>query len=137
MNNLLLDTHIWLWLLLGDKSLKKSIINVIKKAATHHTIYISAISMWEVAMLEHSERITLGSPTDEWIHKALSTPGINLAHLTPEIVVDSVKLPDHFHKDPADRMIVATARTMGLTLITRDNRILEYSNRGYVSTIPA
>lgn len=137
MNNLLLDTHIWLWLILGDKSLKKTIINVIKKAAVHHTIYVSAISMWEIAMLEHHDRITLGSPTGEWIHRALSTPGINLAHLSPEIMVDSVKLPDNFHKDPADRMIVATARTMNLTLITRDKSILEYSRRGYVRTIPA
>ncbi len=137
MNNLLLDTHIWLWLILGDKSLKKTVVNVIKKAAVQHTIYVSAISMWEIAMLEHHDRITLGSPTDEWIHRALSIPGINVAHLTPEIIVDSVKLPDNFHKDPVDRMIVATARTMSLTLITRDKHILEYSSQGYLSTIPA
>lgn len=135
MNNLLLDTHIWLWLVLGDKQLKKSSISSIKKASKNHTIYVSAISMWEIAMLEHNKRISLGCPIDEWLHRALSAPGISLASLSPEIVMDSVKMPNHFHKDPADRIIVATARVMNLTLLTRDERILKYSNQGYVNTI--
>jgi PIN domain nuclease of toxin-antitoxin system len=134
-NNLLLDTHIWLWLVIGDKTLKKSAVSTIKKAAQHHSIYISAISMWEVAMLEFNGRIALGCSTGEWIHRALSAPGLSLAALSPEIVVDSVNLPDDFHKDPADRIIVATARKMNLTLLTRDDRILKYSKRGFVNTI--
>lgn len=134
-NSLLLDTHIWLWLVIGDKNLKKSAVAIIKNAAQHHTIYISAISMWEIAMLEHHGRIALGCPTSDWIHRALSAPGINLAALSPEIVVDSVNLPDDFHKDPADRIIVATARKMNLTLMTRDDRILTYSKSGFVNTV--
>lgn len=137
MNSLLLDTHTWLWLVLGDKTLKKSTLNSIKKASASHTIYVSAISMWEIAMLEHHHRITLGCPIDEWIHKALSNPGIKLAELSPEIVTDSVKLPDHFHKDPADRIIVATARILDLTLVTRDKRILDYAAQGYLNTLAA
>lgn len=134
-NSLLLDTHIWLWLVIGDNTLKKSTVSIINQAAEHHSIYISAISMWEVAMLELNGRIALGCSTGDWIHKALSAPGLSLSALTPEIVVDSVNLPDDFHKDPADRIIVATARTMNLTLMTRDDRILKYSKRGFVNTI--
>jgi PIN domain nuclease of toxin-antitoxin system len=135
-NNLLLDTHIWLWLVLGDKTLKKSSITAINKAAKHHTIYVSAISMLEIAMLESRGRLALGCPSSEWLHRALSAPGLSLSALSPEIVVDSVNLPDGFHKDPADRIIVATARKMNLTLMTRDDRILKYSKLGYVNTIP-
>jgi len=133
--NLLLDTHIWLWLVIGDKTLKNSAVTIIKKAAQQHAIYISAISMWEVAMLEFSGRIALGCSTSEWIHRALSAPGLSLAALSPEIVVDSVNLPDKFHTDPADRIIVATARKMNLTLMTRDERILKYSKQGFLNTI--
>lgn len=88
-------------------------------------------------MLEARGRIALGASTQDWIKEALATPGLSTATLTPEIAIDSCHLPDELHKDPADRIIIATARKMQLTLVTRDQRILEYGGKGYVNTLSA
>ena len=91
--------------------------------------------MWEVSMLASKNRIILEGDTMEWINKALSAPGISLYPLTPEIAYESAHLPGNFHGDPADRMIVASARKLNATLVTFDQKILEYSNHGYVQVL--
>ena len=85
------------------------------------------------ANLQKAGCISLRQPTDQWMAEALASPGIMLAPLTPDILCESVMLPGDFHKDPADRMIVATARIMKANLFTRDRKILEYAQQGLVN----
>jgi len=98
---------------------------------------ISAISLWEISMLEAKTRILLDIPCLEWMNKAIKLTHCQIFPLTPSIAVESCSLPGNFHEDPADRIITATARVEGLTLFTRDERILEYSSKKYVSTVKA
>ncbi|MBI1883737.1 MAG: type II toxin-antitoxin system VapC family toxin [Chlamydiae bacterium] len=126
---LLLDTHVWIWLMNGEKRLKSSKdLPKIEKAARHSQLVISAISFWEIGMLEAKGRIQFSLSCPEWLHQALSVPGIIPIGLTPEIAVESSRLPGYFHADPADRIIVATARQCGATLVTADKNILNYKN---------
>lgn len=87
---------------------------------------VSIISCWEVAKLVENNRLTLPTPVEAWLEKALQYPGIRLLPLTPRIVVESTELPGDFHRDPADQLIVATARVHGISLATADRKILDY-----------
>jgi len=86
-------------------------------------------------MLEAKGRIQLGSPCEQWVREALSTPGLTLIPLTPEIALDSSRLPGPFHGDPADRIIVATARGVGARLLTRDEKLVEYGRRHHMQLV--
>ncbi len=136
--SLLLDTHCWIWVALGDKSqLRPSAIRRIEQAARSGSLLVSVISVWEVAMLESKGRIRFQKPCLEWVRDALEIPGLTLASLTPEIAVDSSRLPGNFHGDPADRILVATARGLGVPLLTRDRKMIEYGHRRLVGVLPA
>lgn len=123
---LLLDTHTWLWLVGGAEPLKRPVLSAVEGAARRGRIRVSAISVWEVAMLQAKGRIRLAKDCLAWVQEALSAPGTSLVPLTPEIAVESSRLPGEFHGDPADRILVATARLLDATLLTRDERILAY-----------
>ena len=86
-------------------------------------------------MLEAKGRIRLGSPCQQWVEEALATPGLTLVPLTPEIALDSSRLPGDFHGDPADRIIVATARRLGARLLTRDEKLLAYGHGHHVTLV--
>ncbi len=132
-NLLLLDTHIWYWLVIGDEKLKSSkILSLIEQGARASNIKISAISVWEMGMLEAKGKIRLTTSCLEWVEQALSAPGISLEPLSVEIAIESSRLPGSYHGDPADRILVATARRLGATLITQDAKILEYGKDNYV-----
>jgi PIN domain nuclease of toxin-antitoxin system len=88
-------------------------------------------------MLEARGRLVLGKPVAQWVEQALSAPGLDLAPFSPDVAIESVQLPAPFHDDPADRMIVATARIAGATLVTRDCKILDYGARGNVTVLVA
>jgi len=88
-------------------------------------------------MLELKGRLELKVPCGEWIRQALATPGLGLVPLTPEIAIESSRLPGHFHGDPADRLLIATARVGRFAFLTKDDRLLEYSRLGFVRTISA
>ena len=134
----LLDTHVWLWLISGDEKLTRSpSLPVIKQASSASSLLVSAISAWEVAMLEAKSRVDLEQDCMTWVTQALSAPGLSLVPLTPQIAVASTRLPGGFHGDPADRIIVATARALDATVVTRDRRITEYGERGLVETLRA
>lgn len=135
LSKLLLDTHVLIWMLLGEATISPKKKQIILEAAKNESLFFSAISIWEVAMLAKTERITLHQPIQQWITHMLATPGLQLINLSADILCESVDLPGDFHKDPADRMIVATARVENATLVTRDARILEYAKSGYLSTI--
>ncbi|MCC6498703.1 MAG: PIN domain nuclease [Anaerolineae bacterium] len=122
---IVLDTHIWVWWVHGDERISSSQAEAIE-ANEDKEIGISAISLWEIAKLVENNRLELPVPLEKWFEQALSYPGIRIIELTPEIVTESTRLPGKFHKDPADQIIVATARVMKCSLITSDDRILGY-----------
>ena len=130
----LLDTHTLVWLLNGDERLGKKSRNLIQQSAQADGLYVSAITPWEIAMLVSKGRLTLVQEIGEWLRTAISLPGVRLAPLSVEVSVGSTRLPGDFHSDPADRIIVATARHLGATLVTADKLILDYSKAGHVKT---
>lgn len=122
---ILLDTHIWIWWIQEHPALPKSLRDRLE-AEQATGICVSVFSCWEVAMLASQQRIRLPIATLEWLEAALTRPGTRLLDLTPEITVESTQLPGTFHRDPADQIIVATARIHDLALVTLDAKIRSY-----------
>ncbi len=132
----LLDTHVWVWLLTGNSRIKRSkVFDTIIDASKHSGLNISAISIWEIAMLEAKKRIILSSEINHWVEQALKAPGLKLIPLLPTISIDSSRLPGNFHGDPADRILIATARYLQCPIITADKKILNYSSEKFVKSI--
>jgi PIN domain nuclease of toxin-antitoxin system len=122
---IVVDTHVWIWWVHQDDHLTPQI----KDFITQHEagrIGVSAISCWEVAKLVERGRLRLPMAVDQWLDAALAYPGMTLLPLTPEIAADACCLPGTFHSDPADQIIVATARAHASELVTMDRRILAY-----------
>ena len=133
---LLLDTHIWIWLMNGDKRLESSkSFHLIRKENAHRKILISIISVWEVGMLEAKGKIEFPFSCLEWAQRALRAPGVSLVQLTPEIAIESSRLQGKFHGDPADRILVATVKSLGAMLITQDENILSYCKKQNIFTL--
>ncbi len=129
----MLDTYAWIWIIEGREEISGSpLIDKIEQASEHSKLYVASISLWEAGMLESKGRIRFKVPYLQWVLNALKAPGITVAPLDPYIAVESSRLPGDFHGDPADRIIVASARRLGAILVTRDRAILRYSSEGYV-----
>jgi PIN domain nuclease of toxin-antitoxin system len=111
--------------------------NAIERAAAAGALRIAAISLWEIALLAARGRIVLGKSVGLWLDEALADPGPAIDPLSPRVAVEAWSLPEAFHRDPADRLIVATARVVNATLMTRDRRILDYAARGHLTAIAA
>jgi PIN domain nuclease of toxin-antitoxin system len=122
---ILLDTHIWVWWIDGSPQLTSAQQQHIH-AHQASGLGVSVISCWEVCKLVELNRLVLRQPVAEWINLALSLPGVRLLYLTPRIAVESTQLPGTFHRDPADQIIVATARIRACSLLTADAKILAY-----------
>ncbi len=122
---ILLDTHVWVWWVHGDASLPAP-LSALLEDSEESGIAVSAISCWEVAKLVERGRLTLPCPVSDWLRQALGYPGVRLVELTPQICVESTQLPGAFHRDPADQIIVATARVLDVSLVTVDGKILAY-----------
>lgn len=137
MRALLLDTHALVWLLAGDSRLGAVARERIDQAAEGDGVLVCAITPWEIAMLVAKGRLALGRDVGEWVQAALSLPGVRLAPLSPEVAVASARLPGVIHGDPADRLIAATARHHGATLVTDDRLLLEYAAQGHLSALAA
>ncbi|MFN0119619.1 MAG: type II toxin-antitoxin system VapC family toxin [Blastocatellia bacterium] len=122
---IILDTHVWIWWVHNDLLLPPEMAQAV---AAHESVGpgISAISCWEIAKLVEYNRLRLPLPISDWMTQALSYPGITLLELSPEIAIDSTQLPQPFHKDPADQLIVATARIHNAPLVTCDLKIRAY-----------
>ena len=133
---LLLDTHVWLWFALGDAGrLAAPVRKKIEAAAHGGKLAVSAISVWEIGMLEAKGRIVLGSPCEKWLATALALPGLRLIGLEPEIAVASSRLPGEMHGDPADRILAATARARDAVLATADERLVEFGKAGLMRVL--
>jgi PIN domain nuclease of toxin-antitoxin system len=135
--NLLLDTHVWLHYQGSSKSLRPTAEAAIDEAALRHAVFISVISIWELAMLERAGRIELSGGVDRWTQSALAIPGIKLLPFSPQIAIESVNLPEPMHKDPADRILVASARIERMTLITADKAILAFAKTSGLACLRA
>lgn len=125
---IVLDTHAWLWWLSDSPELSAKAKKAINAARKRQEIHISVISTWEVAMLIAKGRLSLGIPIQEWVAKTESLSFVSFAPIDNALALESVMLPGTFHADPADRMIVATARRLNATLISRDKKIHGYSH---------
>jgi len=125
MKDILLDTHIWIWLSIEEK--KKLSAKAAAALRGANRKWISAISCWEFAKLTEKGRIGLSIPPLTWIRRSLFDLDIRVADLTPEIAVESTQLRS-FHSDPADQIIAATSRILGMPLVTSDRRIRDLKN---------
>ncbi|OEU48968.1 MAG: twitching motility protein PilT [Desulfobulbaceae bacterium S3730MH12] len=125
---ILLDTHVWLWWISNPEKLSNSAVAAIDEAVQINGIVISSISTWEIALLVARGRLKLTIDISDWVRK---TEGLTFVRFVPvdnTISLRSVSLPGNFHTDPADRIIAATALTMGIPLISKDRKILDYSH---------
>ncbi|MGI8765407.1 MAG: type II toxin-antitoxin system VapC family toxin [Gemmatimonadaceae bacterium] len=126
----LLDTHIWVWAWeRNEHEMSPRALEIVGIASQRGLLLVSAISMWEIAMLVEKRRITLSKEPYRWIEEAITAPGVQVIGLTPEIAVGSTRLPGKPHGDPADRILMATARAVGARLVTSDRQILAYAER--------
>ena len=137
MSVLVLDTHVLVWLLSGNVRLGVLARQAIQEAANGDELYLSAISPWEIAVLVSKGRLILEQDVGEWVQAALALPGIRLEPLSAEVAVASTRLPGEIHADPADRIIVATARHLGAALVTADGLLLNYGSAGYLKVLVA
>jgi PIN domain nuclease of toxin-antitoxin system len=122
---ILLDTHIWIWWVQGSEGLTAAQQRVMEESEADG-LGVSVISCWEVAKLTEAGRHQLPISTLEWLDTALAYPGVRLVELTPRVAVESTQLPGTFHRDPADQIIVATARVHECALLTADRKLLDY-----------
>jgi PIN domain nuclease of toxin-antitoxin system len=122
----LLDTHVWIRLQMMSRPLSSEALQAIQKATALRLVYVPAISIWEIAMLTRRGRLELHLPVRRWVAEALDKPGIQLLPLSTEIAIEAAELATPMHKDPADRMIVASAAIERLTLITCDKPVLRF-----------
>ena len=120
----LLDTHVLIWWLNDREQLSTAQQKVVGSVSPDTPLLVSDISLWEVATLQSLGRIRLAVPLREWLDKATAPPLVRRFGISPAIAAEVATLPDSFHRDPADRILVATARVLGATLLTQDRRIV-------------
>jgi PIN domain nuclease of toxin-antitoxin system len=125
---IVLDTHIWLWWISNPDQLSPAARDAIDLAVTGKGVIISSISVWEVALLVKKGRLKLSVEVRDWVRKTEDLPFVRFVPVDNTITLRSVDLPDNFHPDPADRIITATAMTMGLPLVTKDDKIRNYQH---------
>lgn len=132
---LLLDTHAILWID-GGSPISDAANAAIESARRSGGVLVSPVSAWEIGTLVRKGRLTLDTVPAAWFQRFLDQPGVRLAPLTVEAAAGSASLPEPFHNEPADRLLVATARQLGAPLVTRDAAILAYAATGAVRAIP-
>ncbi len=122
----LLDTHAWVWWVTEDRRLSKRARAAIATARTRQDLWLSLISIWEVAKKVEKQQLILDRPIDRWLDEAMTVQGLGVWEITRPVLVHSCELPQPFHGDPADQILVSTARHHGAVLVTKDERIRRY-----------
>jgi PIN domain nuclease of toxin-antitoxin system len=127
---LLLDTHIALWLDSGDSSLQAATLATVEELRRRGgTIYFSAVSAWEIALLVDSGRLVLDVPVADWVERFAQQAGVEAVPLSPTAASAAYGFHPFPHRDPGDRLLMATAVELGCPLVTYDQRILEFGKR--------
>jgi PIN domain nuclease of toxin-antitoxin system len=124
---ILLDTHAWFWAVSEPERLSNKALKTITRAEPGDR-GIASISIWEFVMMVTRGKVQISTTLDQWFERAVSGASITVFPLSPQVAIESCSLPGEFHKDPADRLIAATARVHGLTLVTKDAEIIEYEH---------
>ena len=119
----LLDTHLWWWWVTGEPGASRAQKRILARINPETPVLLSDISLWEVATLVSLGRLAVTVPLREWLENAAAPPLVRRCAISPAVAAAVAVLPDDFHRDPADRIIVATAQVHGATLLTRDTRI--------------
>jgi PIN domain nuclease of toxin-antitoxin system len=127
-----LDTHILIFWVNDDETLSAKQSQILNGASADNPLFISDISLWEISTLYSLRRISLDRPLRDWLERAASPPLVQRVGISPAIASEIAVMPDSFHRDPADRILVATAVVLGATLMTNDLRIRE---SGLVPTV--
>ena len=134
MSPLLLDTHAAIWF--SRDELTASASETLDAAARAGVAtYVSPITAWEVGQLVSRNRLTLGTTPQRWFARILAMPNVHLAALSAETLIAASFLPAAPPRDPADRILLATARELGVALVTRDRAILSYAKEGHVAVV--
>ena len=123
---IVLDTHVWVWWLSSPERIPKRVRELLTTSAKDLSIYISSISAWEILLLAAKGRIEFSIDAQDWVTKAEALPFFHFVPVDNAIAMRSVRLSEPFHKDPADRIIVATCLMLGASLVTADARIRKY-----------
>jgi PIN domain nuclease of toxin-antitoxin system len=133
---ILLDTHPLIWFTQGHKDLGPKARQIVQRSLDRDEARVSPITFWETSMLVNKGRLALGRSVQEWAQAVLGK-GIILAEVSPHIAIGAGDLPRGIHGDPADRIIIATARTLGCPILTADRKILSYASAGHVAATDA
>ncbi len=123
---ILLDTHTWLWWVQEPSRLSALALDIITTEEQQNGLLISAISVWEIAVKVSLGKLTLSVPLKQWYEQARQYPGVVIEPLDPLDAIASTELPGEFHKDPADRILIAIARRRGLSILSKDEKIVAY-----------
>lgn len=132
---ILLDTHVLLWTLLLPEEISTQNKTIISKALDSNQLYISSITLWEIAMLKQKKRINVFTPIHDFLASISQINGLIIQEISPEIAAESTLLVDDFHGDPADRIIAASALVQGASLMTRDKQIIHWAKKGNLKFI--
>ena len=133
---LLLDTCAAIWITEGDTISPTATLEINRAAAEGRPVYLGLYTAWERAMLSAKHKLTSPLTPKAWFDRLASRSEVEIVPLTSDILIESCFLPGEVHRDPADRILIAMARALDLTIVTRDRDILAYSARGHVRTLP-
>ncbi len=132
-HKILLDTHVWLWSMVGSSTLSKDFSNAFENILETQQVLISPMSIWEIGMLVDKKRIEISMDVSDWVDQALDVPGIQLCPITPRIAIQSTRLPGNVHGDPVDRLLIATAFEENAVLVSCDKKILEFGSDKFIT----
>lgn len=135
MPSLLLDTCAAIWITENEELSPEAVQAMDDAHRAGNSVFVSPITAWERALLSSTGRIRSPVQPLAWFERLVRDSKLSIAALTPSIMVDGWFLPDRLHRDPADRILIATARALDLTLVTRDRPILEYADKGHVRAL--
>lgn len=132
-HKLLLDTHIWIWVIEGNSIISPLVRKSIEQAREKEQLLISPISVWEIALLVERKRISLEMELTDWLKQWIELPGILMAPISFQVAILSNRLPGIIHGDPADRILIASAYEEHAVLVTADEKILKYGENHFIS----